>query len=100
MLKQEKIKRGFNIKAKTMIGLVVLAMMLSQFTIAHADPLIEEALECLLEPNTEIEISAAVSGVLSDVLVQRGDRVKRGQVLARLVSGLVKETVDLSISHV
>ena len=91
---------GFNIKAKTMIGLGVLAMMLSQGTIAHGGPLIEDALECILEPNAKIEISASVSGVLSHVLVQRGDRVKRGQVLARLVSGLERATVELAKAQV
>jgi RND family efflux transporter MFP subunit len=91
---------GFTRKAKIMIELTVLALMLSQGAIANVDSLGDDGLECMLEPNTEIEISAPVEGVLSDVLVQRGDRVKRGQVLARLVSGVEKATVELAQARV
>ena len=100
MFKQEYFKVGFTIKAKKMIALAVLAMMPSGAVFAHGESLIEDALECILEPNTKIEVSAAVSGVLSHVLVQRGDRVKRGQVLARLVSGLERATVELAKAQV
>lgn len=88
------------IKTKITIGMCVLAMILSQGAIADLGPLDEDKLECILEPNTEIEISAAVSGVLSDVLVQRGDRVKRGQVLARLISGPERASVELAKARV
>jgi len=91
---------GFTIRVKTMVGGSMLAMILLLGAAAHADPLDEDGLECILEPNIEIEIGAAVSGVLSDVLVQRGDRVKRGQVLARLVSGLQRVTVELAKAQV
>ncbi len=59
-----------------------------------------EEMECMLEPNTEIDISAAVSGVLSDVLVQRGDTVKRGQTLAKLVSGPERAAVETAKARV
>lgn len=88
------------IKTKITIGMCVLAMLLSQGAIAALGPLDEDKLECILEPNTEIEISAAVSGVLSAVLVQRGDRVKRGQVLARLISGPERASVELAKARV
>lgn len=77
----------------------VLVVLLSQSALAKTDPLGNE-LECMLEPNSEIEISAAVSGVLSDVFVQRGDKVKRGQVLARLVSGPEQAAVNLAKARV
>jgi membrane fusion protein (multidrug efflux system) len=95
-----KTKVGITILEKTMIGLAMLTLMLSQGAIADVDPLNESELECILEPNTEIEISAAVSGVLSDVMVQRGDRVKRGQVLATLVSGPERASVELAKARV
>ncbi|MDJ0834253.1 MAG: efflux RND transporter periplasmic adaptor subunit [Gammaproteobacteria bacterium] len=59
-----------------------------------------DELECILEPNKEIEISAAVSGVLSEVLVQRGEKVNRGQLLARLVSGPERAAVELAQARV
>ncbi len=60
----------------------------------------DEDLECILEPNMKVEISAAVPGVLSDVSVQRGDRVKRGQTLAKLVSGPEQAAVELARARV
>lgn len=90
----------FTINTKILIGWCVLALMLSQGTIANAGSPDDDRLECMLEPNTEIEISAAVSGVLSEVLVQRGDRVKRGQVLANLVSGPERASVELAKARV
>jgi RND family efflux transporter MFP subunit len=46
----------------------------------------EGALSCLLEPSMEVELSSEVTGVLEKVTVQRGDRVKKGQVLISLSS--------------
>ena len=45
-------------------------------------------LDCVIEPNMTVELSSPVQGVLEDVLVKRGDSVKKGQVLARLKSGV------------
>ena len=84
---------GFINKDKMLISTALL--LLSQTAVAAMNPLDDE-LECMLEPNSKIEISSAVSGVLSHVLVQRGDRVKRGQVMAKLVSGVEQATVDLA----
>lgn len=41
---------------------------------------------CLIEPAQTVELGMPVGGVLERVLVKRGDRVKRGQVLASLES--------------
>jgi RND family efflux transporter MFP subunit len=60
----------------------------------------DEGLDCLLEPNMRIDISAAVPGVLDEVLVQRGDRVKSGQLLATLVSGPEQAAVELAKARV
>jgi RND family efflux transporter MFP subunit len=48
----------------------------------HASP----TYPCLIEPAQTVELGAPVSGVLAHVLVQRGDRVRRNQVLASLES--------------
>lgn len=42
------------------------------------------AAECLIEPTQTVEVASAVPGVVSNVNVRRGDRVKKGQVLATL----------------
>lgn len=42
------------------------------------------AAECLIEPTQMVEVASAVPGLVSSVNVRRGDRVKKGQVLATL----------------
>jgi RND family efflux transporter MFP subunit len=43
--------------------------------------------ECLIEPAQVVEIRASVEGVITSISVQRGDPVKKGQVLVELQSG-------------
>ncbi|MCK4502055.1 MAG: biotin/lipoyl-binding protein, partial [Desulfuromonadales bacterium] len=45
-------------------------------------------LEGLVEPNELVEFSSQIPGILETVAVERGARVRRGQVLAQLKSGV------------
>jgi len=60
--------------------LAVLACLYS-FSALGARPLL-----CLIQPDSEAEIGSPVVGVVDSILVERGDKVKKGQVLARLRS--------------
>jgi RND family efflux transporter MFP subunit len=51
-------------------------------------------LDCLIEPYVTVKVSSAVNGLLETVLVDRGDLVKKGQVLATLESGAEKAAID------
>lgn len=53
-------------------------------------------LDCVIEPYHTVELSSPVQGVLDEVLVNRGDSVKKGQVLARLKSGVEQAGVNLA----
>lgn len=53
---------------------------------------------CLIEPSMEVKVGFAVDGVLDQVLVDRGDLVEKGQLLARLHSGVEQATVDYHAS--
>lgn len=55
-----------------------------------------ERFEGLVEPYVEVKISSGVPGILDEVLVQRGDFVKKNQVLVRLQSDVEKATCDLT----
>jgi len=66
-------------------------------THANAEPV---AYECLLEPSLVVNVGSPVDGVLEQVLVDRGDRVKRGDVVAKLQSGVEAAAVGLSQAHV
>jgi RND family efflux transporter MFP subunit len=53
-------------------------------------------LEGLIEPSENVELSSQVPGVLSEVLVERGDRVSKGQIVARLNSKVEAAMIELS----
>jgi len=55
-----------------------------------------ERFEGLVEPYLEVKISSGVPGILDEVLVQRGDAVKKDQVIARLRSDLEKASLDVA----
>jgi RND family efflux transporter MFP subunit len=55
-----------------------------------------ERYECLVEPYLEVKLASGVPGILEAVLVDRGDRVKRGEVLARLRSDVQRADYDLA----
>jgi RND family efflux transporter MFP subunit len=57
-------------------------------------------LECLLEPSLVANVGSPVDGVIEEVGVDRGDRVKKGQVVARLRSGVEAAAVKLSQAQV
>jgi len=51
---------------------------------------------CLIEPKMVLKIGSPVPGLLSEVLVDRGAIVKKGDVLARLESGVEIATMALA----
>ena len=56
--------------------------------------------ECLLEPSKVVNVGSSVDGVLEQVTVDRGDRVRKGQVVAKLQSGVEAAAVKLSEARV
>ncbi|CAM2785203.1 efflux RND transporter periplasmic adaptor subunit [Vibrio rarus] len=45
-------------------------------------------LSCLLEPSSDVELSSEVQGIIKEIRVNRGDRVKKGQIVMKLNSTL------------
>lgn len=54
-----------------------------------------DSMECLLEPSMIVNVGSPVEGTLSQVLVDRGADVRKGQVVARLNSSVEEATVAL-----
>jgi len=50
----------------------------------------------LIEPHMVVEVGSSAAGVLKSVLVDRGDIVKKGQVLARLRSRVQRAAMELA----
>ena len=62
--------------------------------IARAADILE--FDGLIEPHLVVDVGSSVAGVLKSVTVDRGDMVEKGQVLARLESGVEKATMELA----
>jgi RND family efflux transporter MFP subunit len=73
---------------KTPLLLAIAACALGS---AQANPY-----DCLIEPNQSVELRSPVEGVIHDVLVKRGDRVRAGQVLVQLDSSVEQSSVELA----
>ncbi len=54
----------------------------------------DKGFECLLEPWQVIEVRTPVEGVIAAIGAQRGDTVRRGQVLVELQSAAERATVE------
>ena len=52
--------------------------------------------ECLIEPAQTVELGTPVAGLLAQVMVKRGDRVRKHQVLATLDSHAEKAALELA----
>ncbi len=56
----------------------------------------KEMYDCLLEPHMLVNVSSASSGVIEEILVDRGDEVEVDDVVARLQSDVEERTVELA----
>ena len=50
----------------------------------------------MLEPSQVVELSSQQPGIVQRVLVERGDRVRKGEVVVRLADGVERAAVELS----
>lgn len=51
--------------------------------------------DCLIDPARVVKLGSPVTGVLSEVLVNRGDVVKKGQVVAKMDQDIEQVSVDI-----
>ena len=52
--------------------------------------------ECLIEPHQVLKLAASVAGIVASVDVDRGDRVHKGQIVARLDSGVEEANAQIA----
>ena len=50
---------------------------------------------CIIKPHVQIQLGSAISGMLSATLVDRGDLVRQGQVVAQIESSVEQATLAL-----
>lgn len=64
---------------------------------AISNALAAPSFECLIEPTQTVDISSPVVGLLDKVTVKRGDKVFKGQIIAKLES--TAETASAALAH-
>ena len=64
-----------------------------------AAPALAAQYDCLIEPKQELKLAAQVPGEVAEVTVDRGDRVRKGQVLARLESDVEEANAQIAAVH-
>lgn len=77
-------------------GLAAAIMALAACS-GHAAPPVAAAgagFECLVEPRQVVELRSPVEGLIEAVHADRGERVRRGQVLVTLASEVERSTVE------
>lgn len=57
------------------------------------------ALNCVILPDEVVDISSSVPGVLEDILVDRSDRIEKGQVLARMEASVEQAVSALAAAR-
>jgi RND family efflux transporter MFP subunit len=76
------------------VGLLLAAAVLGAPAVAVADEL--GGFDCLIEPQTVVEVSTRETGVLDKLVVGRGDVVTAGQPIAHLNRAVEQATVELA----
>ena len=78
--------------------MIYKSLLLTVLTLSTVSVLAEEntALDCVIEPHEVVELSSPVPGILDVINVERGDTVKKGQVVAKLKSGIEEVSVRLA----
>jgi len=61
--------------------------------------LAEQSFDGLIEPSEVVKISSQITGTLENILVERGDKVEKGQVIARLNSNVEKAVLGLALAR-
>ncbi|MGH9869004.1 MAG: efflux RND transporter periplasmic adaptor subunit [Candidatus Polarisedimenticolia bacterium] len=72
------------------------AALWAALAVLTATPARADKYECLVEPYMESKIGVSVPGILDEVKVDRGDFVKKGQVLFTLQAGVERAAYDLA----
>lgn len=65
------------------------------FIMAQALPAFSTDYDCVITPTVIVEVASPAGGLISEVMVSRGDIVEKGQIIARLDSQVEQTTVNL-----
>jgi multidrug efflux pump subunit AcrA (membrane-fusion protein) len=63
-------------------------------TLIYGETLYADEFDCLIEPNVVVNVGSDIEGVLREVIVDRGEIVHEGQMLAKLDTSLQELAVQ------
>lgn len=91
------IKAGVPMKRKIVLPILAACFALTAAKAAQAPANSNPAgiTSCLINPKRVVQLGSPISGLLSDVLVDRGAAVKAGQVVARLESSVEEAQLEI-----
>jgi RND family efflux transporter MFP subunit len=78
------------------MSVVVLVAAISAALVPAGAAAAAAGFECLIEPSQVVELRASVDGVIAAVHVQRGDTMRKGQLLVELQSAAERVAVELA----
>jgi RND family efflux transporter MFP subunit len=83
-------------RSQNRAGVLALLVLISMIATSGRSWSQGQTFDCILKPRLEIKLATPIAGVLKEVPVDRGDRIRKGDVLARLESGIEKALLDLA----
>ena len=84
----------FRLSAAAVFLIAVLGGALAAEPTGEA--LLSQAHDCVIQPFIVAELGSSANGLLEEIMVDRGDRVTKGMVVARLRSDLEQASLDLA----
>lgn len=83
----------------SILRVFLCSLIIFFFSVVNALAQQEYSFDGLIEPREVAKVSSQISGILDKIIVERGDRVKKGQVIALLNSTIEKAGVDLALAR-
>ncbi len=78
------------------VGLLALVVAALPIVASAQDRDIGSGFDCLIQPTQVLKLGTPIPGLLNEVLVDRGDHLKKGDVIARLESTVETASVALA----
>jgi RND family efflux transporter MFP subunit len=86
-----------NIRCYRLFPLTFLALFSMASLAENSAPgTTSELLDCVIEPRSIVDLGSHAEGILVEIMVERGDRVKEGQPLIKLDSTMEEISADLA----
>jgi len=87
----KRVRRGVGSAVWSRIGGAVLLALLASGSGLAAE------FDCIIEPSKSVEVRAASEGLIEKIWVDRGDMVKKGQVLVTLDAGVERAATEAAL---